>query len=310
MTCLPGLAAAILLATQGAHAPRSEPKMPITGLAPAVYVPDLCLYRYPVSTRSADCQKFCDQAFGYFYSYVWMEAARSFETALSHDPDCAVAWLGLANALEKWGKSFPPKPDALYAAGGTGLAAKLPPRYGKPPTGYALEKAKELLPKASHREQLLVTAKLHEKGMMAGTGPDDRRRKAQQTLDELLTLYPDDEEGWFAPRSRTGRTARRRTSTPCCGSTRTTPGRTTSSSTSTRRSAGRRSAGRMRRGTSSPRRASRTPSTCRPTWRCGSASGRTPPTGRGRRSSWRRPTTSCRTSSRPTTTSSSTTWRR
>src|SRR5438093_1379940 len=46
MTCLPGLAAAILLATQGANAPRPEPKMPITGLAPAVYVPDLCLYRY------------------------------------------------------------------------------------------------------------------------------------------------------------------------------------------------------------------------------------------------------------------------
>lgn len=205
MTCLTGLAVAILAVAPvaakkpGTLAPGSTGrKMPITGLAPAVYVPDLCLYRYPVSTRSADCQKFCDQGFGYFYSYVWMEAARSFETALSHDPDCAVAWLGLHNALEKWGRSSVPKPDPLYAVGGAGLAAKPHPRYGKPPTGYALERAKELLPKASHREQLLVTAKLHEKGMMPGTGPDDRRRKAQQALDELLTLHPDDEEGWFA----------------------------------------------------------------------------------------------------------------
>jgi len=27
--------------------------------------------------------------------------------------------------------------------------------------------------------------------------PDERKKKAQQSLDELLTLYEDDEEGWF-----------------------------------------------------------------------------------------------------------------
>jgi len=179
-------------------APTPSRVMPVTGLAPAVYVPDLCLVRYPVGTRSGECQRFVDQGLGYYYSYVWMEAARCFETALEHDPDCAVAWLGLNRALEKWAKTAPPKPDALFAVGGAGTAAKLPDRYGKPPPTYALERAKALLPKASHREQLLVTAKLHEKGMMAGTGPDQRRTKAQQTLDELLTLYGDDEEGWFA----------------------------------------------------------------------------------------------------------------
>jgi tetratricopeptide (TPR) repeat protein len=201
MICLPGLAAAILLAAQGANwanTLRTEPKLSVTGLAPAVLVPDLCVYRYPVSTRSAECQQYCDQAFGYFYSYVWIEAARSFETALTHDPDCAVAWLGLHNALEKWGKSATPKPDPLYAVGGTLMRAGLPERFSKSPRDYALSRAKDLLPKASHREQLLITAKLHEKGMMPGTGPDDRRKKAQQTLDELLSLYPDDEEGWFA----------------------------------------------------------------------------------------------------------------
>lgn len=202
MTHLIGLAS-ILLALPGtaktpAVATQRPGVMPITGLTPAVHVPDLCHLRYPVATRSAECQTFVDEGLGYFYSYVWMEAARSFETALRHDPDCGFAWLGLHRALEKWAKTSPPSPAPLFAVGGTGLKARLPDRYGKSPATYALERAKALLPKAGHREQLLITAKLHEKGMMPGTGPDQRRTKAQQTLDELVTLYGDDEEGWYA----------------------------------------------------------------------------------------------------------------
>ena len=71
---------------------------------PAVYVPDLCVYHYRVGTRSADCQRFVDQALGYYYSYVWIEAARSAETALRYDPECAYAWLVLHKGLEKWGQ--------------------------------------------------------------------------------------------------------------------------------------------------------------------------------------------------------------
>ncbi|MFO0825748.1 MAG: hypothetical protein U0792_21950 [Gemmataceae bacterium] len=33
--------------------------------------------------------------------------------------------------------------------------------------------------------------------MLPGVGPDERKKKAQQSLDELLTVYEDDEEGWF-----------------------------------------------------------------------------------------------------------------
>ena len=53
------------------------------------------------------------------------------------------------------------------------------------------------MPKANHREQLLIQSRLQEKGMWPGVGPADRVKKAQQSLDELLTLYEDDEEGWF-----------------------------------------------------------------------------------------------------------------
>src|SRR5437763_1087676 len=79
----------------------AETKLPITGLAPAKYVPGLCAVRYPVTTNSPECQKFFDQGLGYYYSYVWMEAARSFETAARFDPDCAMAWWGLSRALDQ-----------------------------------------------------------------------------------------------------------------------------------------------------------------------------------------------------------------
>jgi tetratricopeptide (TPR) repeat protein len=145
-------------------------KLPMTGLAPAKVLPNLCAYHYRVSTASPECQALVDQALGFFYSYVWMEAARSFETATQRDPDCAMAWWGLSRALERWGK-------------GDQIAA--------------LRKAKELLPKADRREQLLITSRLQDKGLIEGVTPETRRSSAQRSLDELLSLHDDDQEAWF-----------------------------------------------------------------------------------------------------------------
>ncbi len=61
-----------------------------------------------------------------------------------------------------------------------------------------LKKAQELLSGASHREGLLIRARLQEKGMIDGITPANRKKEAIKTLDLLLTLYDDDEEGWFA----------------------------------------------------------------------------------------------------------------
>ena len=171
--------------------------MPITGLAPAKVVPDLCVYRYRVGTTSPECQTFCDQGFGYYYSYVWMEAARSFETALRHDPDCAHAWLGLSRALDKWHKGNSPS-EAFLAVAGTVWQAKLPQAFPAKAPDYALEKARALSASASHREQFLIRARLAEEGKLDGVKPADRKSEARSILDELLTLYPDDQEGWFA----------------------------------------------------------------------------------------------------------------
>jgi Tfp pilus assembly protein PilF len=145
--------------------------MPLTGLVPARLVPNLCVVKYQVTTSSEQCQAFFDQALGYYYSYVWMEAARSFETALKHDPDCALAYWGLARALERWGR---------------GDATK------------ALLRAWDLRESASDRERYLIKASMQEKGQLPGVGDQEKRKQAAiATIDEMLALYDDDEEGWY-----------------------------------------------------------------------------------------------------------------
>lgn len=181
-------------------APREvpPPKMPLTGLAAAKPMPNACTYHYPVSTTNPDCQAFVDQGLGMYYSYVYLEAARAFETALQHDPDCAYAWLMLARSMDLWGRGAKPavKPTVAVAAGGAAFAA-LPDRLTKPPAEYALGMAHKLHPRANHREQLLIQARLQEKGLWPDTPADARAKKARESLDELLTLYEDDQEGWF-----------------------------------------------------------------------------------------------------------------
>jgi hypothetical protein len=78
-----------------------------------------------------------------YYSYVWIEAARAFETALTHDPDCAYAWLMLNRSLEKFGRPGPVPAVGPYVAALGGLVyGKLPIRVGKNAQDYALDMAR------------------------------------------------------------------------------------------------------------------------------------------------------------------------
>ncbi len=178
--------------------PSTGPKMPLSGLAPAKPMFDACIYKYGMSTTNPLCQAFVNQGLGQYYSYVWIESVRAFETALQHDPECAYAWLLLSRALEKWGRPgvIPPATPYVAAIGGF-VYGKLPDRVGKNAPDFALDSARRLMPKANPREQLLIQSRLQEKGMWPAVGPDERRKKAAQSLDELLMLYDDDTEGWF-----------------------------------------------------------------------------------------------------------------
>ena len=147
-------------------------KMPLPGMAPAKLFPDLCLLRYKVTTHSDASQEYFDQGLGYWYSYVWMEAARSFETALQYDPDCAMAWWGLYRALDRQGKRD--------------LATR------------ALLKANELKDRASWREQQLIWASMQATGNAPGVGDAEaRKRAAVTTIDNLIAVHDEDEEAWY-----------------------------------------------------------------------------------------------------------------
>ena len=51
-----------------------------------------------VTTSSQDAQAFYNQGLAYLHSYIWIEAARSFNQALRQDSKLAMAYLGLSYA--------------------------------------------------------------------------------------------------------------------------------------------------------------------------------------------------------------------
>jgi len=154
----------------------ADPKddlLPHTKLKPSRLEKDLCLFQYKIHTSSPLCQSFNDQGLSYLYSYVWMEAARSFETALKHDPDCVMSHIGLGKALDRWGK--------------------------KAESTKVLKSAKRLEEKAAPNEKALLQATFVEYGLNENPAPvgDARIKAATNIIDQALTQYEEDQELWF-----------------------------------------------------------------------------------------------------------------
>ena len=60
---------------------------------------DLGTYSRPITTSSADAQLWFDRGLIWTYGYNHEEAIVCFETALEHDPQCAMAHWGIAYAV-------------------------------------------------------------------------------------------------------------------------------------------------------------------------------------------------------------------
>ena len=59
---------------------------------------DLGTYRRPVTTRSAEAQRWFDRGLAWTYGYHHEEAIACYRRAIDADPECAMAWWGVAYA--------------------------------------------------------------------------------------------------------------------------------------------------------------------------------------------------------------------
>jgi len=127
-----------------------------------------------VSTDSAEAQAFYDQGLAYLHSYVWVEAARSFHEALGHDPQLAMAHLGLAKAY-------------------TGATAYKDAFFHH-------KQAAELVAQGNVTEKEAKWIALGQQQLDGVFAPPQERTKRlqeyRQAIDELIVLDPDDAHAW------------------------------------------------------------------------------------------------------------------
>ena len=82
-----------------AHGPHTIPIVPLELLERAVTMrAGIGNAHDDTSTKSKEAQAFYDQGLAYLHSFVWIEAARSFNHALRLDPSLALAHVGLSYA--------------------------------------------------------------------------------------------------------------------------------------------------------------------------------------------------------------------
>lgn len=124
-----------------------------------------------VTTPSKEAQSFYAQGLAYLHSYVWIEAARSFNQALRLDPKLAMAWWGLSRAY-----SGLEDPEAARAT---------------------WRKAQALAPGASPREARRIAARGLQLDSIEDLGNAAKHIAYKKALDEALGVDIDDIELWL-----------------------------------------------------------------------------------------------------------------
>ncbi len=112
--------------------------------------------RFPITTKSKEAQAFFEQGVGQLHGFWYFEAERSFRQVAVLDPDCAMAYWGMAMANHE---------------------------NEKRAVGF-IKKARELLRAAPRRESLYVEC-LTDYLLTSG----DKKKRQQKYLDNLKTIY-------------------------------------------------------------------------------------------------------------------------
>lgn len=125
---------------------------------------------HKTSSKSPEAQAYYDQGLAYLHSYVWIEAARSFNQALRIDPSLALAWVGLSRA---------------YSGLDDSKAA-----------GQAQGRAKALEDKVTDRERRWIEARTLQLDAMSDLENPAKRLAYVAALDQALEHDADDAELW------------------------------------------------------------------------------------------------------------------
>jgi tetratricopeptide (TPR) repeat protein len=124
-----------------------------------------------VTTSSQEAQAFYDQGLAYLHSFVWIEAIRSFHQALRLDPNMGMAFLGLTDAY-------------------IGL-------QDIPTARAAFQRAQELAPKLSRREQMWVAIRDRELDYLESNGDSDKYVAYRKSINDALKVNPNDPWLWI-----------------------------------------------------------------------------------------------------------------
>jgi tetratricopeptide (TPR) repeat protein len=125
----------------------------------------------PVTTSSPEAQKFYDQGEAYLHSYVWIEAARSFNQALRLDPKLALAYVGLSR---------------VYTGLEDAAAAQ-----------KAEDKALALKKGISAREQRRIDLRAKHLEALNAITDKQKFKEYKQAIEAALQKDPDDAELWL-----------------------------------------------------------------------------------------------------------------
>ncbi len=170
----PALLLALLFACGAAHAQHGHHATQKTD--EAALVPGMGSLRHPVTTRSAEAQRFFDQGLRLVYAFNHEEAVRSFQRAAGLDPSLAMAHWGVAYAL------------------GPNINLDVDPERERAAFD-ATRKALALAPKASPKERDYIEALAKRYTDDAGATPEKLRGLAEdfsRAMGALSKKYPDD----------------------------------------------------------------------------------------------------------------------
>ena len=109
----------ITLLTLAAYLPAPAPELPEVGPPPAMILERLGDHRRAISTDSEEARRWFDQGLALMFGYNFDGAIASFRQATVHDPECAMAWWGIAYSAgpnQNNPAIIPPKDQWSYAA--------------------------------------------------------------------------------------------------------------------------------------------------------------------------------------------------